>query len=259
VLDAYVIVVAGVFGLLIGSFLNACAYRLPLGISVAYGRSFCPACTTQIRAVDNIPLLSWVVLRGRCRACGAPISWRYPLVEALTGALFAAVAALAGPSALLPLQLAFVAALVLVSDIDIAERIIPDVVILPVAAIGVAGMTILDPGGGPRWVWLVSGLGAAGFLLGAGLVYERLRGVEGMGMGDVKLALCMGFFLGAAVIPALFIGFIAGALAGIVLLAGGRSAKTAIPFGPFLAFGAVVALVCGDQLLHLYLHAALRS
>ncbi len=91
-------------------------------------------------------------------------------------------------------------------------------------------------------MWLVSGLGAAGFLLGAGLVYERLRGVEGMGMGDVKLALCMGFFLGAAVIPALFIGFITGALAGIVLLASGRSAKTAIPFGPFLAFGAVVAL-----------------
>ena len=88
-LDAYVIVVAGVFGLLIGSFLNACAYRLPLGISVAHGRSFCPACTTQIRAVDNIPLVSWIVLRGRCRACGAPISWRYPLVESLTALGFA--------------------------------------------------------------------------------------------------------------------------------------------------------------------------
>jgi leader peptidase (prepilin peptidase) / N-methyltransferase len=259
VLDVYVIVVAGVLGLLIGSFLNACAYRLPLGISVAYGRSFCPVCQTQIRAVDNIPLASWVLLRGRCRACGAPISWRYPLVEALTAVLFAAVAAFVGPEALLPLQLIFVAALILVSDIDIAERIIPDVVILPVAAIGVAGMTILDPGGGPRWVWLVSGLGAAAFLLVAGLVYERLRGVEGMGMGDVKLALCMGFFLGAAVIPALFIGFIAGALVGIVLLAGGRGMKTAIPFGPFLAFGAVVGLVWGDQLLHLYLRAALHS
>jgi leader peptidase (prepilin peptidase) / N-methyltransferase len=259
VLDAYVIVVAGVFGLLIGSFLNAWAYRLPLGISVAYGRSFCPVCTTQIRAADNIPLVSWLVLRGRCRACGAPISWRYPLVEALTGVLFASVAALTGPSALLPLRLLFVAALILVSDIDIAERIIPDVVIIPVAVIGVVGMTILDPGGGPRWVWLVSGLGAAGFLFGAGLVYERLRGLEGMGMGDVKLALCMGFFLGAAVIPALFIGFIVGALAGIVLLARGGSAKTAVPFGPFLAFGAGVALVCGDQLLHLYLHAALHT
>jgi leader peptidase (prepilin peptidase)/N-methyltransferase len=258
-LDAYVIVVAGVFGLLIGSFLNACAYRLPLGISVAHGRSFCPACKTQIRAVDNIPLLSWIVLRGRCRACGAPISWRYPLVEALTGMLFAAMAALTGPSALLALQLLFVAALILVSDIDIAERIIPDVVILPVAAIGLVGMTVLDPRGGPRWTWLAAGLGAAGFLLGTGLVDKRLRGVEGMGMGDVKLALAMGFFLGAAVIPALFIGFIAGALAGIVLLARGRSAKTAVPFGPFLAFGALVALICGNQILHLYLHVALHS
>ena len=258
-IEAYVIVVCGVFGLLIGSFLNACAYRLPLGISVATGRSFCPACTTQIKAVDNVPLLSWMRLRGRCRACGATISWRYPAVEALTAGLFAAVAAATGPSPVLPLQLLFVAALVLVSDIDIGERIIPDVVILPVALIGLVGMTVLDPGGAPRWVWLVSGLGAGGLLLGAGLVYERLRGVQGMGMGDVKLAMCMGFFLGAAVIPALFIGFIVGAVGGVALLARGQSARTAIPFGPFLAFGGVVALLCGDQLLQLYLHAALRS
>jgi leader peptidase (prepilin peptidase) / N-methyltransferase len=259
VLDAYVIVVALVFGLLIGSFLNACAYRVPLGISVAYGRSFCPVCTTQIHGYDNIPLVSWLVLRGRCRACGTSISWRYPLVEALTGLLFAALAALDGPSALLALHLLFVAALVLVSDIDIEHRIIPDVVILPTALIGVVGMTLLNPGGGPRWQWLAAGLGAAGFLLAAGFVYERVRGVEGMGMGDVKLALCMGFFLGAAVVPALFIGFISGALAGIVLIVGGKDAKTAVPFGPFLALGAVVSLFCGGELIHLYLHVALRS
>ena len=258
-IEAYVVVVSGVFGLLIGSFLNACAYRLPLGISVAAGRSFCPACTTQIRAVDNVPLVSWMLLRGRCRACGAAISWRYPAVEALTAGLFAAVAAARGPSPVLPLQLLFVAALVLVSDIDIAEQIIPDVVILPVALIGLVGMTVLDPGGAPRWVWLASGLGAGGLLLGAGLVYERLRGVQGMGMGDVKLALCMGFFLGTAVIPALFIGFVAGAVAGVALVARGRSTKTAIPFGPFLAAGAIAALFCGDALIHLYLHAALRG
>jgi leader peptidase (prepilin peptidase)/N-methyltransferase len=259
VLHAYIIVVAGVFGLIIGSFLNACAYRLPLGISVAYGRSFCPVCTTQIRASDNIPLVSWVVLRGHCRACGTPISWRYPLVEALTGLLFAALAALDGPGALLALHLLFVAALVLVSDIDVEQRIIPDVVILPTALIGVAGMTILNPGAGPRWEWLAAGLGAAGFLLAAGFVYERLRGAEGMGMGDVKLALCMGFFLGSAVVPALFIGFITGALAGIVLMARGMGARTALPFGPFLALGAVVSLFCGGELIHLYLHVALHS
>jgi leader peptidase (prepilin peptidase) / N-methyltransferase len=258
-LDAYVIVVSAVFGLLIGSFLNACAYRLPLGISIAYGRSFCPVCTVQIRAADNIPLLSWAILKGHCRSCGTSISWRYPAVEALTAGLFAAVAAATGPGALLPLQLLFVATLVLVSDIDIAERIIPDVVILPVGLIGVVGMTILAPGGAPRWEWLASGLAAAGLLLTIALLYEWLRGVQGMGMGDVKLALCMGFFLGTAVIPALFIGFIAGAVAGVVLLSKGRDAKTALPFGPFLAFGAVVALLCGHQLIALYLHVALRQ
>ena len=258
-LQAYIVFVAGLFGLIIGSFLNACAYRLPLGVSVAHGRSFCPVCTTQIRAVDNIPLVSWIVLGGRCRACGAPISWRYPLVEALTGLLFAALAAFDGPSALLVLRLLFVAALVLVSDIDLEHRIIPDVVILPTALIGAVGMTILSPGGGPRWEWLAAGLGAAGFLLAAGFVYERVRGGEGMGMGDVKLALCMGFYLGAAVIPALFIGFVVGAVVGIVLVARGESAKTAVPFGPFLAFGAVVALFCGGELIHLYLRVALRQ
>ena len=108
------------------------------------------------------------MLRGRCRACGTPISWRYPFVEGLTGLLFAALAALDGPSALLALHLLFVAALVLVSDIDMEHRIIPDVVILPTALIGIVGMTLLNPGGGPRWQWLAAGLGAAGFLLAAG-------------------------------------------------------------------------------------------
>ena len=145
------------------------------------------------------------------------------------------------------------------SDVDIAERIIPDVVILPAALVGLIGMTVIDPGAGPRWLWLAAGLGAAGLLLGTALAYERLRGVQGMGMGDVKLVLCMGFFLGAAVIPALFVGFVVGALSGVVLLARGKSAKTAIPFGPFLACGAVVGLLCGNQLLHLYLRTALHS
>jgi len=258
-LEAYVICVAGVFGLLIGSFLNACAYRVPLGISVAHGRSFCPACTTQIRAYDNIPLLSWVVLRGHCRACGAPISWRYPLVEGLTAVLFMAVAALDGPSAVLFPHLLFVSALVLVSDIDLQVRIIPDVIVLPVAAIGLVTMTVIDPGGGARWQWAVSGFAAAAFLFVTAWLYGLARKVEAMGMGDVKLALCMGFYLGAAVIPALFIGFIAGALVGAVLIARGRSAQTAIPFGPFLAAGAVVALFCGPQIIDLYLRITFHS
>jgi leader peptidase (prepilin peptidase)/N-methyltransferase len=258
-LEVYVTVAAGVFGLLIGSFLNACAYRIPRGVSVAHGRSFCPACTTQIVAYDNVPLVSWVVLHGRCRACGAPISVRYPLVEGLTGILFAAVAAYDGPTAVLLPHLLFVAALILVSDIDMAERIIPDVVILPVAGIGAVTMTLLQPHGLPWWTWLVSGVGAALFLLVVSLVYEKLRRQEGMGMGDVKLALCMGVYLGPAVVPALFIGFISGAVAGVALMSRGRSAKTAIPFGPFLSAGAVVSLFVGQRLIDLYLRLMFPS
>jgi leader peptidase (prepilin peptidase) / N-methyltransferase len=245
------IVACGVFGLLIGSFLNACAYRIPKKISIARGRSACPACGRQIKAYDNIPLLSYVILRGRCRACGARIHWRYPLVEGLTGVLFAAVAAFDGLTAVLPLHLVFVAALILVSDIDLQVRIIPDAVVLPVAVIGLAGMIAISPE--DWWVWLVAGFGAAAFLLIATLVYEKLRKVEGIGMGDVKLALCMGFYLGASVVPALFLGFIAGTVAGIVVLARGGTGKSAIPFGPFLALGAIVALFAGPAVIDWYL------
>lgn len=254
---ALVIVIAAVYGLLIGSFINAWSYRLPRGISIAHGRSFCPSCHAQIRAYDNIPLVSWLVLRGRCRACGARISLRYPLVELLTGVLFAAVAAADGLSWLLIPHLLFVAVLVLVSEVDVEEQIIPDVIILPAAGIGLALMIALRPG---RWAeWLIAGVAAAVFLFLVAEIYRRVRGVTGMGMGDVKMALCMGFYLGSAVVPALFIAFVAGAVGGVVLIiAGGRSGKTAIPFGPFLAAGAIVALFAGRPLIDAYLHVALH-
>jgi leader peptidase (prepilin peptidase) / N-methyltransferase len=252
--NALLIVASAVFGLLIGSFLNACAYRIPLGISIARGRSFCPHCRSRIRAIDNVPLLSWVMLRGRCRVCGAAIHWRYPAVEALTGALFACLAILDGPTALLLLHFVFVAALILVSDIDIQTRLIPDVIVLPVAIIGLAGMIALDPA--RWWVWPAASFGAAGFLLVIGVVYEWLRKVEGMGMGDVKLAFCMGAYLGVAVVPALFAGFLLGSVAGIVVAFRGGSAKSAIPFGPFLATGAVAALFAGARLIDWYLSLA---
>jgi leader peptidase (prepilin peptidase)/N-methyltransferase len=257
-MTAFVIVVAAVYGLLIGSFVNAWAYRLPRGISIVREtRSFCPTCHAQIRAYDNIPLLSWILLRGRCRACGAAISLRYPLVELLTAGLFAGVAAYDGLHWILLPHLLFIAALVLVSEIDLEEHIIPDVIILPTAAVGLVLMIVLQP---HRWLeWLVAGLGAALFLFIIAELYERLRGVTGMGMGDVKMALCMGFFLGSAVIPALFIAFVVGALGGVALVAfAGRSGKTAIPFGPFLALGAVIALFVGHPLVHAYLHFALH-
>lgn len=253
-MTVFLISASGVFGLLIGSFLNACAYRIPLHISVVRGRSFCPQCRAQIRAVDNVPLISWLALRGRCHSCGAPIHWRYPVVEALTGALFASLAWFDGLTPVLPLHFVFVAALVLVSDIDVQVRIIPDVIVLPVAAVGLAGMIALDPG--RWWIWPVAGFGAAGFLLVIGLAYEKVRKVEGMGMGDVKLALCMGSYLGALVIPAMFAGFLLGALVGIVVASRGGSTKTAIPFGPFLAMGAILALFFGASLIDWYLGLA---
>ena len=255
-MQTFLIVVAVCYGLLIGSFLNAWAFRLARGEKISAGRSHCPRCGAQIRAYDNIPVASWLLLRGRCRDCGGPISWRYPLGEAVTAALFAAVAVADGLSWLLVPHLVFVSALILVSQVDLEKKIIPDVVILPVAALGLPLMIVLGPA--PWWQWPVAGLGAAGFLFLISEVYYRLRHVEGMGFGDVKLALCMGVYLGPAVVPALFLGFLSGAVVGVALIGGRRGdAKTAIPFGPFLAAGAVLALFFGGALIDAYLGLAL--
>jgi leader peptidase (prepilin peptidase)/N-methyltransferase len=256
-MNVWFVVAVGVLGLLIGSFLNACAFRIPRHISIAKGRSFCPHCHARIRAYDNIPVVSWLVLRGRCRDCGRSISGRYPLVEALTGCLFALVAAADGLSWILVPHLLFVAALILVAEIDLEVRLIPDVVILPVAAIGLVLMILLEPA---DWLqWVVAGVGAALFLFTAAMVYEKLRGVTGMGMGDVKMGLCMGFFLGTAVVPALFLGFVLGAVIGvIVMIRIGGDGKMAIPFGPFLAAGAIIALFLGQPAIDLYLRSFTR-
>lgn len=250
------LVIAAVYGLILGSFINAWAYRLAHDESIREGRSHCPKCGHQIRAYDNIPVASWLLLRGRCRDCGEPISWRYPAGEALMAALFTGVALMDGLSWLLIPHLLFVSALVLVSQVDLEIRIIPDVVILPVAAVGVPLMIAF--GAGPWWQWPVAGLGAAGFLFLVSEVYYRVRHVEGMGFGDVKLGLCMGVYLGAAAVPALFLGFLSGAAIGVVVMAARKGdGKTAIPFGPFLAAGAMVALFAGGVLIDAYLGLAL--
>ncbi len=255
---AFLIVVAVVYGLIMGSFLNAWAWRLAHGEKISAGRSACPHCHHQIRAYDNIPVVSWLVLRGHCRDCGAPISWRYPVGESLAAALFVAVVVLDGLSWRLVPHLLFVSALILVSQVDLEERIIPDRVILPVAALGVPLMIAL--GGGSWWQWPLAGAGAAGFLFLISEVYFRIRHVEGMGFGDVKLALCMGIYLGSAVIPALFIGFLSGAVVGVTLVAMRRgTSKTALPFGPFLAAGAVISLFVGHALIKAYLGLAFQS
>ncbi len=208
------VVIAAVYGLLIGSFLNAWAWRLAHHESITQGPLALPGtAATRSAPTTTSRCVSWLLLRGRCRDCGAPISWRYPLGEALTAALFVGVVLLDGLDWVLVPHLLFVSALVLVSQVDLEVRLIPDVIILPVAAIGVPLMILF--GDGPWWEWLVAGLGAAGFLFLISEVYYRVRHVEGMGFGDVKLALCMGVYLGAAVVPALFIGFLSGAVIGV--------------------------------------------
>jgi leader peptidase (prepilin peptidase)/N-methyltransferase len=250
--QTFLIVIAVVYGLIIGSFLNAWAWRLAHDQKITAGRSACPRCHHQIRAYDNIPVLSWLVLRGRCRDCGAPISRRYPLGEGLTAVLFGAVAAFDGLSWLLIPNLIFVSVMILVSQVDLEIRIIPDVVILPATLIGLPLMILL--GDGAWWEWPLAGVAAAGVLFLISEVYYRLRHVEGMGLGDVKMALCMGVYLGASVIPAMFIGFMSGAVIGVaVMVLRKGDAKTAIPFGPFLAAGAIIALFAGQALIDAYL------
>jgi leader peptidase (prepilin peptidase)/N-methyltransferase len=240
---------AAAFGLIIGSFLNVVAYRLPLRASLSTPGSHCPSCQTPIKPYDNIPLLSWLLLRGRCRGCSAPIAKRYPLVEALTGVLFAAVVAVHYndvPS--LVLGIVLVAFLVPIALIDFDSQIIPNRLTLPAAVIAVVLGTALDPGGEVER--LIAGL-AAGLVLGL----PALLHPKGMGMGDAKLVAVLGLFLGASVAPAFFIALIVGMVGGVAIMlrkgaAAGR--KTRVPFGPFLALGGVVGVLAGSELVALY-------
>ncbi|OPZ74856.1 MAG: Type 4 prepilin-like proteins leader peptide-processing enzyme [Firmicutes bacterium ADurb.Bin456] len=237
-----------ILGLVIGSFLNVCVYRLPRGESVVFTPSHCPACGLRLGAGDLVPLLSYLVLKGRCRSCGARISSRYPLVELTTGLLFAAVFMRTGLTVLLLKQLFLVAVLIAVTFIDLEHMIIPDRIIV----FSLAGGIFLNILAGDLSL-LSAGLGliaAAALLLAPALIY---RG--GMGGGDIKLAAVIGFFLGwPNGLLAVLLGCLLGALAGITLvLTGRRGRKDAIPFGPFLAGGALLAMFYGNQCLSWYL------
>lgn len=234
-------------GLLVGSFLNVVVHRLPRGESLVRPRSRCPSCERQIAAYDNVPVVSWLVLRGRCRHCGAPVSARYPLIEALTGVLFGVVAAVRGVDEALLAELPFAALLVAVAAIDLEHRIVPNRLVAPAAAWAVVAWALVDRGFLPEA--LGAGAGAFAFLLVAALAYPA-----GMGMGDVKLAGVMGLYLGLAVIPALLVAFLAGSAVGIAMIAreGAEARKKGVPFAPFLALGGVVGLLAGDELISLY-------
>jgi leader peptidase (prepilin peptidase)/N-methyltransferase len=243
------IVAAALAGLLIGSFLNVVAWRLPRGESLSRPRSRCPQCETPIKPYDNVPVLSWLLLRGRCRHCGVRISPRYPLVEAATAALYVAVVVLLDGTLDITLGLLLVTALIPITLIDLELRLIPNKITLPAAVAAVVAGVILDVSFVPEQ--LIAGAAAGGFFLLAAILYPR-----GMGMGDVKLAGMLGLYLGRAVAPAIFIALIAGVLVGAIVIArvGARAGrKTAVPFGPFLALGGLVALFVGDGLVDAYL------
>jgi leader peptidase (prepilin peptidase) / N-methyltransferase len=248
---AFVAAVAGAFGATIGSFLNVVAYRLPRSESLVHPGSHCPGCGTAIKAYDNVPVLGWLWLRGRCRSCRAPISPRYPIIEATTAALAVAVVLTKHSAADIVLGLVLVAVLVPTALIDFEHRIIPNKITLPAAVAAVAIGAALDLRGVPEQ--LIAGAAAGGFLLAFALAYPR-----GMGMGDVKLAAVLGLFLGRSVAVAILVGVLTATLVGAGVMARlgvEKGRKTAVPFGPFLALGGVIGLVAGPAIIHWYLHA----
>lgn len=236
-------------GLIAGSFVTVVAHRVPRGESIVGPRSRCPVCGAQIAAYDNVPVLSWALLRGRARCCGAAISARYPLTELALGALYAlTVAVLWDDGAEIALGLVFVTMLVAVTVTDLEQRIIPNKILLVAAVAGAAIAAAVDPGSLPERA--IAALAAGGLLFLAALAYPR-----GMGLGDVKLAAVMGLFLGREVGPAILVALLAGSLVGLAMIAreGAVARKRAIPFGPFLALGGVVGLLAGNQLVDWYL------
>jgi leader peptidase (prepilin peptidase) / N-methyltransferase len=234
-------------GLIIGSFLNVVAYRLPRGESLVKPRSRCTSCGEEVRPYDNVPVLSWLVLRGRCRHCGTRISARYPAVELATALVFAAVAVVRGLDAELALTLPFAAMLIAVANIDLEHRIVPNKILLPMAVWGVGATAVVRPEFLPEA--LIAGAAAFVALLLAALAHPA-----GMGMGDVKLAGVMGLYLGAAVAPALLAAFLFGSLVGVALLArhGAAARKKGVPFAPFMALGGLLGLLAGPELIELY-------
>ncbi|HSD26695.1 MAG TPA: A24 family peptidase [Vicinamibacteria bacterium] len=240
-------------GLVVGSFANVCVYRLPRRESIVSPPSRCPSCGGLIRARDNVPLLGWLLLRGRCRACGTPISPRYPAVEAANGLLWLALVALRGPRAHTFVAMTLVTALLMLSLIDFDHQILPDAITLPGIAVGLAASFL--PGSPVRP--LAALLAAAGGWLAfaaVAKVYHRVRGVEGLGQGDWKLAAMLGAFLGwQPMLLTVLIASVAGTLVGLGAVAlRGRDMRHALPFGTFLGAAGIAVVFFGDPFLSWY-------
>jgi leader peptidase (prepilin peptidase)/N-methyltransferase len=250
-------IIAFVFGTVVGSFLNVCIYRLPRGYSIVRPSSRCPACQSPIKAYDNIPLISFILLRGRCRHCGARISLRYPLVEFLNGLLYAVVLWRYGPSAAGFFFMLYMSALIVITFVDIDFQIIPDIITIPGSIIGlIAGLSFL-----PDSFNRISALGATqsilGLLLGFGLyLFIAVLSKGGMGGGDIKMMAMVGAVTGwKGVLLTTFLGSLVGSIVGIgLMIIKKKGRKTKIPFGPFLALGCMVSILFGEEVLKFYLN-----
>jgi leader peptidase (prepilin peptidase)/N-methyltransferase len=252
-----------IFGLIVGSFVNVCIYRLPRNISIIRPSSACPSCNTPIKPWDNIPILSYILLKGKCRKCGESISLRYPIVELLNGLFYIAVLNYFGLGWHLPFLFAFVSAMIVITFIDFDFQIIPDAITLPGIVIGMISASFILPDPFHYTSLLNEGIegivgfknSLIGFLLGGGLYYLiAVLSRGGMGGGDIKMMAMVGAFIGwKAVLLTTFIGSLVGSIVGIFLMVfKGKGRKTKIPFGPFLALGAIITLFWGGKILHWY-------
>jgi len=247
-IDGYVLFI----GMCVGSFLNVCIYRLPEGSSIVRPPSACPKCGASIRWYDNIPVISYLLLRGRCRGCRAPISIRYPIVELITGLLALATWLQFGMRPATPIYFLFIAALLVITFIDIDHRIIPDIISLPGIPLGFAASFLL-----PELDWMSSLIGivaGGGILFSIAWGYHFFTGREGMGGGDIKLLAMIGAFLGwkGVFFTIMASSFIGTAVGIVMMVRAGKGMKMALPFGPFLAIGAIVHLYFGPQIIRWY-------
>ena len=228
--------------------MNVVIYRVPRRESVVWPASRCPNCGEHIRPTDNLPLISYLLLRGRCRNCKEPISVRYPAVEATTGLLFGVAAYAFGPSLALLHALVLISALISLAAIDLEHRLLPNAIVGPAALVGLVLSILAGPAG--WWMYPLSAIAVAGFLLGLVLIYP-----SGMGMGDVKMGGMLGAFLGPYAALAVFLGALLGAGTGGLLMAAGKvQRRSALPFGLFMALGGIISLFAGPQLWNLYMN-----
>lgn len=252
VAPAFFTVFIGLWGLCIGSFLNVCIHRMPLKQSVVAPRSRCPRCGYLLTWYDNVPIVSYAILGGRCRSCKAPISLRYPFVEALTGGIFVWHVMVFGLTPLLAVRLAFACALIVLFAIDLEHQILPDRITLPGIVIGLACSIALPPG---PILSLAGAVAGGGILWAIAEIWYRLRKVDAMGFGDVKMLAMVGAFLGLPLVLLTFVlATMLGGIVGVALIATRRAnLATAVPFGTMLAVAALIASLYGDPLLTWYL------